>query len=57
MTVPFLSNKFCSSVRFRTVVPGAISGSLHLRFCVTVGFSVATFWVDGVSDGKVAFNL
>ena len=56
ITIPFLSQKFCSSVQIRTVVLGAISGSFRLKFWVTVCFSVVVLWVNG-SEGKVALNL
>ena len=39
-TIPFLSQRFCSSVRIRTVVPGANSGKLLFKLWVTVCFSV-----------------
>ena len=41
----------------RTIVLRVISGSLCLRFWITVGFWLVTLWVDGVSDDKVVFNL
>ena len=56
-TIPFLSQRFCSSVRIRTVVPRAVSGSLRLKFWVAVCFSVAVFWVHGISKGKVVLIL
>ena len=56
ITIPFLSQKFCSAVQIRTVVLGAISGSFRLKFWVTVCFSVVVLWVNG-SEGKVALNL
>ena len=54
----FLSQRFCQSVRSRTVAPGVIQGSLRLRFRLTVCFSVGALWIDGtVSEGKVVFHL
>ena len=51
-TIPFLSQRFCSLVRIRK-----ISGSLHLKFWVSVCFLVAVFWVHGISKGKVVLNF
>ena len=39
------------------VVPGVISGSLRLKFLVTVCFSVAILWLDDISEDKVVLNL
>ena len=40
-----------------TIALGVISGSLCLRFWIAVEFWLVTLWVDGISDGKVVFNL
>ena len=50
---PFLSQRFCWSVRPRTVVFGAISGSLRFMFWVTVYFLVVVLWVNGIHEGNL----
>ena len=56
-TIPLLLESFCSPVRIRTVVPEAVSGSLHLKFWVIVCFLVVALWKNGISEGKVVLNL
>ena len=48
---------FVPEVLFVGVAPGAISGSLHLPFWVTVYFSVMVLWVKSISEGEVVLNL
>ena len=48
---------FCLSVRICTVVTGAISGRLLLRFWVTVDFLARTLLIDRISEGKVVLYL
>ena len=50
---PFLSQRFCWSVRPRTVGFGAISGSLSFMFWVTVYFFVVVLWVNGIREGNL----
>ena len=56
-TIPFLSQRICSSVRIHTVVPEVISGKLRLKFWVTVCFLVVVLWVNGIREVKVVLNL
>ena len=56
-TIPFLYQRFYSSVWIRTVVPWAISGKLGFKLRVTVCFSVVVLWVNRISEDKVVLNL